>query len=197
MSCKLLNSYSFIQNTPISDRRVLREELLKAICEVFLAREAGTSISFSPPSNVHWPPDVQIVFNPSTQSPFIRFTSDEDRAQLIGQLTGSPWEAEELKLRKGGEEAEPMESEVSEVQQPAGDLTASTSQFDLRAEEHHGASDIETETEGQHERDTASQAALHPVAVTVVDSKWKQISLTDLKIKFNVRSFSEVVVFLL
>src|SRR5579871_3768330 len=141
MLCNLLNSCRFIQHTPIRDRHVIRTELLKAICEVFLAHEAGTSISFIPPSNIDWPPGVQIVFNPSMQSPSIRFTSDEDRAQLIGQLTGLAQEAERLKVRKDDKEAE---SELLEEQQSTLDYKTSASEFDLRTDEHQGASDIET-----------------------------------------------------
>ena len=138
------------------------------------------------------------MFNPSKQSPSIRFTSDEDRAQLIDQLTEPSWEAEKLEDRKVGKEAEPMESELSEEQQQAGEYSTSALEFDLRTEEHRGVSDIEIETDGQLEHDTAPQAALNSNAlpVTVVDSKWKQISLTDLEIKFNVRSFSEMMAFL-
>jgi hypothetical protein len=198
MPAPLLNCYSFVQHIPTRDPHVLRAELLKAICEVFLVREAGTSISFTPPSNLHWPPGVQIVFNPSTQSPSIEFTSDEDRAQLIGQLTRLSWEAEKLEARKGDQEAEPMESELLEEQQPTKDYSTSAPEFDLRTEEHQGVSDIETETEGRLEHDTAPRTALNSSAlpVTVVDSKWKQIPLTDLEIKFNVRSFSDMVAFL-
>ena len=84
-----------------------------------------------------------------------------------------------------------MESEPSEEQQPARDYSTSASEFDLRTEEHQGVSDIGTETAGRPGHSTAPQAAPNstPTSVTVVDSKWKQISLMDLEIKFNVRSF--------
>ena len=78
-----------------------------------------------------------------------------------------------------------MESEPLEEQQPTGDYTPSASEFDLHTEEHQGVFDIETETDGWPEDNTAS----NPPSVTVVDSQWKQISLTDLETKFNVSSF--------
>jgi len=127
---------------------------------------------------------VQIVFNPGTHSPSIIFTSDEDRTQLIGQLTG-------LEVWKSGKEAEPLESEPLESEPSEEQQPTSASEFGLRTEEHQGVSDIGTETEGRPEHSTAPQAAPNstPTSVTVVDSKWKQISLMDLEIKFNVRSF--------
>lgn len=125
------------------------------------------------------------------QSPSIRFASDEDRVQLIGQLTGVSQEAERLEVRKDGKEAKPMESELLEEQQPAGDYTTSASEFDPHTEEHQGVSDTGIEMEGRPEYNTASQTTPNSKTpfVNAVDSKWKQISLTDLEIKFNVCSF--------
>jgi hypothetical protein len=193
--CNLLNFHRFIQTTPTCDRDVLRAELLKAICEVFLVHEAGRPIGFIPPSNINWPTGVQIVFNPDTQSASIRFASDEDRTQLIDQLTRLPREGEVPAVGKSSKEGEPMGSELSEDQQPTRDYTSSTPEFELHTEEFQEVSDIGNETESRLGHDTVPQAGMNPnpLPVTVSDSKWKQISLADLEIRFNVRSFSEMV----